>query len=87
MPLVVLWLALPSAGRVLFLIALAGLGVDPYLLQEPFIPGGHEQGVATPLYSVTLLSCQCYALVGLYVLGIRQARVQETARRTPDRSP
>jgi hypothetical protein len=74
-PLAVLWVHLPASGavRAVFLVILIGLWFDPLILYDAFIPGGHEQGFATPAITLAVLSFQCYTLVALFALGIFEA--------------
>jgi hypothetical protein len=70
-PLALTWQALPAAdwARAVFLVILACLWINPALLWEAFIADteGLQRGVASPWQTVTLLSFQCYALLGLFV--------------------
>jgi hypothetical protein len=76
LPLAMVWLWLPSTGLVLwlFLSVVVALWLDPLWLWEHFIPGGYPHGIATPAHTLTVLSFQCYALVGLFALGVRVSR-------------
>jgi hypothetical protein len=75
LPLTLLWLTLcPSTkGRAPLLVILLFFWLNPVLWWILFIPGtsGVERGVATPLHTLSVLSIQCYALLGLFVLGLQ----------------
>jgi hypothetical protein len=72
LPLTLLWLWLPSSGLVRwsFVLVAAALWWEPLMLYNALIPGGHDHGLATPFHTLTVLSFQCYALLGLFVLGM-----------------
>lgn len=76
LPLPMVWLALPRSGgaRILFLGILLALWQYPALVFALLIPGGYPSGVATPVYSVTVLSFQCYALLALLLLSLAEAK-------------
>jgi hypothetical protein len=75
LPTAVTWSRLPPSflSRAWFLAVLIALMVEPTLLYDA-IPGGYEAGLANPLQTLTFLSVQCYGLLGLYLLGIAEAR-------------
>ena len=78
LPVAVAWLRLPPPflWRASFLAVLVALGAEPNLLYRR-IPGGYEAGIATPFQTLTLLSLQCYGLVGLFALALAEARAWE----------
>lgn len=68
-PLAVIWLRLPPSwqARGLFVAIVFALWLKPSWVWRTF----HLEGrVATPLQSVGILSYQCYALLGLFALGV-----------------
>jgi len=69
------WQDLPTTdlARGVFLVILACLWINPSLLWETFIANtqGAARGEATPVQIVTLLSFQCYALLGLFAFMFR----------------
>jgi len=75
-PLALTWQDLPATdlARGIFLVILACLWINPLLLWETFIANtqGAARGVATPVQIVTLLSFQCYALLGLLAFNLWQ---------------
>jgi hypothetical protein len=75
LPIAVIWSRLPPSflSRAWFLAVLIALVAEPTLLYDA-IPGGYDAGLANPLQIVALLSVQCYGLLGLYLLGIAEAR-------------
>jgi hypothetical protein len=56
-------------SQAVFLFLAAVLWFDPENWYPSFIPGGRE-GMAVPWQTATVLSFQCYALVGLYLFGV-----------------
>jgi alpha-1,2-mannosyltransferase len=78
LPLTFLWLALPpsTVARGLFLLIVACLWIAPLPLAEALIPevGDTLYRVARPAQTLTLLSFQCYAVVGLFAFTLAQAR-------------
>ena len=77
LPLTLLWLTLPPSelARGLFLLIVACLWIAPLPLAEAFVPetGDFPYRVARPVQTVTVLSIHCYALLGLFAFGIKQA--------------
>jgi hypothetical protein len=74
-----MWLELPALGhwKWALLVVVACLWLDPRWWCMTLIPGfGTSQAQATPLDTLTLLSLQCYALIGLFVLGLIFLRPQ-----------
>lgn len=56
-------------SQTFFLVLMAALWVDPELWFASFIAGGRE-GTAWPWQTLTALSFQCYALVGLFAFTL-----------------
>jgi len=69
-PLAVVWTQLPPANlyRLSFLLVLALLGVEPVFLCNQLIPEGYRRTVASPAQTLSVLSLQCYTLLGLFAL-------------------
>jgi alpha-1,2-mannosyltransferase len=77
LPVTLLWLALPSTGsaRAVFLLLFCVLFlVNPLQLADAFVPGGYANGTAFPIHTLTVLSLQCYALIGLFVFCLVTSR-------------
>lgn len=77
LPVTLLWLWLPPTGiaRVAFMAVFAALFfINPLQLSDAFVPGGHPRGTAFPIHTLTVLSLQCYALVGLFVFCVLTSR-------------
>src|SRR5438093_6479374 len=77
LPVTLLLLSLPPAGsaRIAFLLLFSVLFfVNPLQLSDAFVPGGYPNGTALPVHTLTVLSLQCYALVGLFVFGVLTSR-------------
>ena len=74
-PATLLWVDPPrsEAGKLLLILALAGLWFWQKPLCSLMIPGGVSQGVAQPLHTVTVISYPCYSLVVLLLLGASRA--------------
>ncbi len=74
-PLAVVWLELPATrlARWSLLLVFLAMSQPIILICNWVIPGGFDTGVATPLHTVSLLSFQFYALVGLYAMGLYMA--------------
>jgi hypothetical protein len=70
--LALVWVALPPSpgARAFFLVVVSALWVKPTVLWNAFISGGYAQGVANPVQTLTVLSFQCYALLGLFAFGV-----------------
>jgi hypothetical protein len=70
-PLAVTWVHLPPSwiARAAFLAVVFALGLSPALVWTACGVGGR---VATPLDSLGVLSFQCYALLGLFALGLAE---------------
>jgi hypothetical protein len=69
LPVTLLWLSLPRTGsaRAAFLALFTVLFfINPIQLADAFVPGGYSKGTAFPIHTLTVLSLQCYALVGLF---------------------
>ncbi|MBI5758942.1 MAG: DUF2029 domain-containing protein [Planctomycetales bacterium] len=77
LPLAQVWrdVSVSGRGRIPFLVIVIVLCLNPVLVWPHFIAGGRGHGVAQPMHSVTILAMQCYALVGLFVMGMRGAAV------------
>jgi hypothetical protein len=75
LPLMTVWSRLHPgfAWRASFLVILVALGIDPSLLYKA-IPGRFGVGMANPLHTFTILSVQFYGLIGLFALGLAEAR-------------
>jgi Glycosyltransferase family 87 len=74
-PLATIWVDISKSrvARGLFLATLPAFWLIPMPFYYIFIHGGRTHGVATPLFTLTLLSYQFYALLGLFCLGIYAA--------------
>jgi hypothetical protein len=70
-PIATLWVCLPRnlVIRGSFLVVLVCLWTWAYPLYQLLIPGGRENGIATPFHVLTILSFQFYALILLFILG------------------
>jgi len=79
LPVLVVWTHLPAStlARAGFLGVLAALSIDLVWLYRVFIPGGFPNGQAGPLQTLTVLSLQCYALLGLFAFLAQPPRAQE----------
>jgi hypothetical protein len=81
-PVAILWTRLPSSvlAKGVFMMILVVLGIHPLLLYDTFVPGGVGHGFASPVCTLTVLSLQCYALLGLFafliVIGGNRHRTQ-----------
>jgi hypothetical protein len=77
LPLAQVWrdVSVSGRGRIPFLVIVIVLCLNPVLVWPHFIAGGRGHGIAQPVHSVTILAMQCYALVGLFVMGLRGAAV------------
>ena len=77
LPLAQVWrdVSVSGRGRISFLVMVIVLCLNPVLVWPYFIAGGRGLGIAQPVHSVTILAMQCYALVGLFVMGLRGAAV------------
>lgn len=75
LPLAQTWrhVSMSGKGRVTFLVIVLVLCLNPVLVWPYFIEGSRELGIARLVHSVTVLAMQCYALVGLFVMGFRSA--------------
>jgi hypothetical protein len=84
-PVAVLWVRLPSSAlpRALFMVVLIALCMNPVVLYDAFIPGGYGHGTAGPVHTLLVLSIQCYALLGLFALGLAVAEDRDRVR-VPD---
>lgn len=73
-PLAVTWVGLPpsTAYQAAFASIVAALWVDPRLIFSSIISGGLS-GTARPVHSLTILSFQTYALLGLFAFGVVMA--------------
>lgn len=78
-PLAVLWVRLPATpgAHVLFFVLVIAFWMPHLRLLDAVIPGGMEQGVATPADSLGLLAIQCYALLALFVWQVRMLRASQ----------
>jgi alpha-1,2-mannosyltransferase len=77
LPMVLVWAGLPPSGKMRLLLLLIWVALwvlPPVAIFMLLIPGGHPWGVAGPVHTLTVLSFQCYALVGLFLLGFKVAR-------------
>jgi hypothetical protein len=90
-PLALVWAGLPTSGRarVLFLINLAALWVSPFqvwitFIQPQWVGQSVPTCVSTPTHTISVLSFQCYALLGLFAFiaaGVgRQGRSEESGQ-------
>lgn len=75
LPLALVWQWLPSTGpgRLLFLLTVMGLCLNPIVLCDALIPGGYPPDVWYPRHTLTLLSLQCYAQLCLFGMGLAAA--------------
>jgi hypothetical protein len=71
-PIAVTWVRLPQsdAARILFMAILVAFWSWPLQIDNLIIPGGVSTGLAMPIHTITILSYQCYALLGLFALGV-----------------
>jgi hypothetical protein len=72
-PLAVFWVGLPPtrSARVAFLALLAAFWIGPEWARRAFSLAGR---VATPVDALVVLPIQCYALLGLFALGLFEIR-------------
>lgn len=86
LPLATVWIHLPARpqSRYPFLAIIAALWAPGLTLIDLFIPEGYYQGQAQPLHTLTLFSFQCYALLGLFVLGWQASRRLALTPKLPD---
>jgi hypothetical protein len=77
-PLAVIWTQLPATNlaRISFLIIGVILWTEPLLLYDLWIPGGQGHRMAFPAQTLSVLSLQCYALLGLLILTAAMSRLQ-----------
>ena len=78
MPLAFIWLH-PVRSRALrwtVLVLVLTLFVPPHRVWQVLIPGGWPSGTARPWQTLTALSFQCYAVVGLFALQVLWAARQ-----------
>ena len=79
LPLAVFWKELPVswAWRLDFVLILGFLWINPALVFNLCLPGeGWPWPRITPFWTLTIVSFQCYALLGLFLLGIRREAVK-----------
>jgi hypothetical protein len=77
LPVALLWVAFPKRPRTraAFLLVQALLFfLPPVDLHGLTVPGGFPNGLASPAHTLTVLSFQFYALLGLYTLAVRSTR-------------
>ena len=81
-PVALVWQSLPqtTAARTLFMTILAVLWMNPTILWLAFIPNGYPDGIANPTHTLTILSFQCYALLGLLAFGCVEMRSAAAAQ-------
>jgi hypothetical protein len=81
------WTGLPrhDAARLLFLVALLLLWVEPRLLYDLFIAGGYADGMAYPVHTLCVLSLQLYALLALF--GLQLAAMANASGRSATGCP
>jgi hypothetical protein len=72
-PLVVFWLGLPPSrwAKASYMVILGSLWLSPHMLWSAFAFRGRS---ATPIEALLVLSYHCYTLLGLFALGVLQAR-------------
>lgn len=77
LPLAQVWrdVSVSGRGRLAFLVIVLALCLNPVLIWPYFIEGSRANGIAQPWHSVTVLAMQCYALIGLFVMGFRGAAI------------
>jgi hypothetical protein len=71
-PLAVTWTQLPRSNlvRLLFLIILVALWMEPVRLFDAVIVGGYQHGIAYPIHTLCVLSIPCYVLLSLFALNV-----------------
>lgn len=88
LPIFILWQRLPRGGygREILMICLFILCWEPWMVAEHgliLLDAGHNRSsgewIAKPLETLTALSIPCYAILGLFVLGVLAARTTERA--------
>jgi hypothetical protein len=86
-PFAELWVRLPPSNpaRVLVLFILTAVWMEPYRLYDAIIPKGNLHGVAHPLFTLSVLSIQCYALFGLFALTAALNRPDLASARLPNK--
>jgi hypothetical protein len=77
LPLTQLWIALSvtRGPRILLLLILVCIWINPLSFWTALIPGPGAGG--TPFRSLTAVSFQCFALIGVFVLGLKALALQD----------
>jgi alpha-1,2-mannosyltransferase len=84
-PLAVLWSHLPTATgvRALFLLLVLPLWIHPMAWWQAFVSPEFTATVLGPGLVLSILSLQCYALLGLFALGVVVAACDRSRVRGP----
>lgn len=90
-PLALLWVHLPACTgmRAAFLLIVLNLWIHPMIWWQTLVSPRFETSVVSPVHVLTLLSIPCYALLGLFALGVvvaTRARADGKVERKPDQT-